>query len=99
MIMSLARSITFRHWTDIRNEALFNDKVPDIKRAISTPAKADKAIARLWMNEAVLHEENCEPSLNFRKVGRAVNLFLKARTEDTEESRWADNSNYGVGEH
>jgi hypothetical protein len=55
---------------------LFNNKIPDVKRTISTPAKAYKAIARLWVNEAVLHEEGCEPSLDFRKAGRGVNLFL-----------------------
>ena len=68
---------TFRYWTDIRNEALFNDKVPDVKWTISTPAKMYKAIARHWMYEAVLHEEGREPSLDFRKAGRAVNLFLE----------------------
>ena len=36
-----------------------------------------KAIARHWMYEAVLHEEGREPSLDFRKAGRTVNLFLE----------------------
>ena len=60
MIMSrcvLVGGSTFRRWTDIRNETLFNNKVPDVKRTISTPAEMDEAIARLWMNQAVLHEE------------------------------------------
>jgi len=53
----LAGRPVFRHWTNIRNKTLFNDKVPDVKRTIGTPAKPDKTIARLWMNQAVLHEE------------------------------------------
>jgi hypothetical protein len=75
------QGLTSRHWTDIRNETLFYNKVPYVKRTISTPAKMYKAIARLWVNEAVLHEEGREPSLDFRKRGRAVNLFLKAPTQ------------------
>ena len=50
-------SLTCRHWTDIRNETLFYNKVPYVKRTIGTPAKMYKAIARLWVDEAVLHEE------------------------------------------
>ena len=50
-------SITSRHWTDIRYEALFNNKVPDVKRTISAPAKADKAIPRLRVNQTVLDEK------------------------------------------
>ena len=56
-----------------------------------------KAIARLGVDEAVLYEEGREPSLDFRKRGCAVNLFLKGTNTGTEASR--ANSSDGVGKH
>jgi hypothetical protein len=59
---------------------LFDDEVPDIKRAIGTPTKTQETFARHWVDEAVMYEKGREPVRDFRKKGCAIDLFLYTQT-------------------
>jgi hypothetical protein len=55
---------------------LLDDKVPDIKGTIGTPAEMDEAAAGHWVDKAMLYEKSWETLRDFGKVGCAINLFL-----------------------
>lgn len=55
---------------------MFDDKVPDIKRTIGTPAKTQETFTCNRVDEAVVCEKGRELGHDFRKVGCVVDLFL-----------------------
>lgn len=60
----------------IRDEALFHDKILNVKGAICAPAKAYKTAASHWVNQAVLNEELGKRRKNRRKQRRVIHLCL-----------------------
>jgi hypothetical protein len=67
--------------TDTWDETLLDNKVPDIKGTISAPAETNEAFAGHRVDKTVLYEEGWESPDDFRKVGRAINLFLTIWTQ------------------